>query len=160
MIAKHVSRIVAVFFAAVVALVFQQIATSMSEQGIASGGPYDNAAAYPRAVAVSIAALVLLQLVIERFTGAHEPDPVPSDALRRACGLLIVFALYLGVLSRLGYHLTTTPLVLAIMWICGGRNIGKLLPAALLIAFVFAFVFEKFLNVVLPGGMFGLNIPW
>ena len=160
MITKYVSFVVAAFFAIIVALVFQQVATSMTEQGIASGGPYDNAAAYPRAIAIIIAGLVLVQLLVDRFTGAHRPEELPADALRRGAGLLIVFALYLGVLSWLGYHLTTTPMVFAIMWICGGRNIVRLLVAALLMSFAFAFTFEKFLNVVLPGGIFRLNIPW
>ncbi len=160
MITKYLSWLIALFFAIIIALVFQQIATSMTEQGIASGGPYDNAAAYPRAVAIIIGVLITLQLVIERITSAHQPEPLAPDAMRRAIGLLAVFAVYLGLLGWLGYHLTTTPMVFAIMWIGGGRNIGKLLIAALLMSFVFAFIFENFLNVVLPGGVFRLNIPW
>ena len=35
------------FLLAVVVTVFWQIGTDLKEQGIASGGPYDNAAAYP-----------------------------------------------------------------------------------------------------------------
>ena len=42
---KHVELCVIIFFAFVIAVVFQQIFTSLAEQGIATGGPYDNAAA-------------------------------------------------------------------------------------------------------------------
>ena len=71
MITRYLSWLVALFFAVIIALVFQQIATSMTEQGIASGGPYDNAASYPRAIAIIIGVLIALQLVSERITGAH-----------------------------------------------------------------------------------------
>lgn len=160
MMARNLKWLVVLFFAIIVALVFQQIHTSMTEQGIASGGPYDNAAAYPRAIAVIIAVLLLLQTGIEGLRGAAEPVALEADALRRAVGLLLVFSLYLMLLGWLGYHLTTTPMVFAIMWLCGGRQIVRMVTAALSMSFVFAFIFEKFLNVVLPGGVFRLNIPW
>ena len=38
------------FFVAVIIAVLWQIETNFKEQGIASGGPYDNAASFPRAV--------------------------------------------------------------------------------------------------------------
>jgi len=156
---KHLNWLVAAFFAIVVAIVFQQISTSMTEQGIASGGPYDNAASYPRAVAIVIIILIALQLVADQFMS--EPAS-KSDAaeIKRPLALLLIFALYLGVLNWLGYHLTTSPMVFAIMLVCGARQFGKLIMAALAMSFGFAFIFEKFLNVVLPGGIFGLNIPW
>lgn len=161
--ARNLSLLVVAFFAVIVVIVFQQIATSMTEQGIASGGPYNNGAAYPRAVSIVIIVLVLGQTLMDRFgnSPAGEADePVVFSDLHRPALLLLVFAIYLGLLKTLGYHLTTAPLVLAIMWICGARNIGKLLSVALVMAFSFAFVFENFLSVVLPGGVFRLNIPW
>ena len=155
----HVNWLVAVFFAIVIAIVFQQISTSMTEQGIASGGPYDNAASYPRAVAILISVLVVLQLIVDRFATAPVTEPNTTN-MKRPIALLLIFAIYLGVLNWLGYHLTTSPMVFAIMLVCGARQIGRLIVAALAMSFGFAFIFEKFLNVVLPGGMFGLNIPW
>ncbi|MGI9435573.1 MAG: tripartite tricarboxylate transporter TctB family protein, partial [Geminicoccaceae bacterium] len=56
---KHAEWLVALFFLGVIAIVFYEIATAMTEQGIASGGPYDNAAAYPRAVAIAIGILIV-----------------------------------------------------------------------------------------------------
>lgn len=156
---RHLSWLVAAFFAIVVAIVFQQISTSMTEQGIASGGPYDNAASYPRAVAIVIGVLIVLQLVADQFASQPASKSEAAD-MKRPLALLLIFALYLGVLNWLGYHLTTTPMVFAIMLVCGARQIGRLVIAALAMSFGFAFVFEKFLNVVLPGGIFGLNIPW
>ena len=155
----HVNWLVAAFFVVVIAIVFQQISTSMTEQGIASGGPYDNAASYPRAVAIVISVLVVLQLIVDRFATAPITEPNTAN-MKRPIALLLIFAIYLGVLNWLGYHLTTSPMVFAIMLVCGARQIGRLIVAALAMSFGFAFIFEKFLNVVLPGGMFGLNIPW
>ncbi len=160
MTSRTLTLMVTVFFVIIVAIVFQQIHTSMQEQGIASGGPYDNAAAYPRAVALAIAVLVIVQILIEFGTGQRERIVVDPHGFKRAVGLLAVFAIYLGCLGWLGYHLTTTPMVFSIMIICGARQFGKMLLAALIMSFGFAFIFEKFLNVVLPGGVLSLNIPW
>ena len=40
------------------------------------------------------------------------------------------------------------------------RKGGLMILAALAMSFCFAFLFEFFLKIVLPGGVFGLNIPW
>ena len=74
--------------------------------------------------------------------------------------MLIVFAVYLMVLTTIGYHLATAPMIFAIMWICGMRNGLKLVLVSVAIATGFAFVFEVFLNVVLPLGIWDIFIPW
>ena len=61
---RHAEYLVVLFFIGVFAVVFQQIATSMAEQGIASGSPYDNAAAYPKAVTLFMAPLLLIGIVV------------------------------------------------------------------------------------------------
>lgn len=160
---KQISWLVTVFLAIIVAVVFRQIHTSMTEQGIASGGPYDNGAAYPRAVAIVIGLLVFAQFLIDNLRtspGAARGSATDISTLRRPALLLVLFAIYLGALNTLGYHLTTTPMIFAVMWLCGARQFWRLLAAALAMSFVFAYIFENFLNVVLPGGIFRLNIPW
>ncbi|MFK7891117.1 MAG: tripartite tricarboxylate transporter TctB family protein [Granulosicoccus sp.] len=170
--------LVVLFFAVVIGVVFQQVYTSMTEQGIASGGPYDNAAAYPRAVAIIIGVLVVLHTIASLITGRSQaggqltdrPDHKTSGfnttdqqhpgRYVRPTMLLLIFALYLGVLPRLGYHLCTTPMLMGIMLLCGVRKPLVLIGSSLGIAFVLAFVFEKFLKIVLPGGVFALNILW
>ncbi|MDA8747702.1 tripartite tricarboxylate transporter TctB family protein [Litoreibacter sp.] len=161
--AKSLQALVYGFLTVIIAIVFQQIYTSMTEQGIASGGPYNNGAAYPRAIAIAIVLLMVGQFFVDLFAAEAPPGEaasVTASDLRRPVLLLIAFAIYLALLKTLGYHLTTTPLVLLIMLICSARNIVKLALAALAMSFVFAFIFEKFLNVVLPGGIFNLNIAW
>lgn len=159
---KHLNWIVALFLIAVVVLVFQQISTSMTEQGIATGGPYDNGATYPRAVAIVIAALVVLQICLSALAknDTQEFQTTSLVQLVRPAGVLLVFTIYVSLLTTLGYHLTTTPMIFLVMSLCGAKNYLKLLAVALVMAFAFAYIFENILNVVLPGGIFALNIPW
>ena len=160
---RHLTWLSILFFAAVIAVVFQQIHTSMTEQGIASGGPYDNAAAYPRAVAVIIGVLLLLQLAASWLwadKGSRTEEGIALSSLGRPLAMLAVFGVYLGVLGWLGYHLATPPMIVAIMYVAGMRKAGLMVLAALAMSLCFAFLFEFFLKIVLPGGVFGLNIPW
>lgn len=154
-------------FLAVIVIVFWQIGTDLEEQGIASGGPYDNAASYPRMIVVFMGVLVFLQLVVEFIKNSGtaqsetpEAENIQPSDLRRAGLMLLVFAIYLMVLTTIGYHLATAPMIFAIMWICGMRNVLKLAIASIAIATGFAFVFEVFLNVVLPLGIWNIFIPW
>ena len=150
------------FLFAVIVIVFWQIQTDFNQQGIASGGPYDNAASYPRTIAVSIGILLALQLAVTWFSGRSvaQPDEPGRPDLARAGMMLVVFAIYLATLTTAGYHLATAPMIAAIMWLCGMRNILKLAVTAIAIATGFAFVFEVFLNVVLPLGIWDIFIPW
>jgi len=63
-------------------------------------------------------------------------------------------------LGHLGYHLTTPLMIIAIMLLCGMRNLLATVGSSVGISLTLAFLFERFLNVVLPGGIYRLNIPW
>ncbi|MHA1567557.1 MAG: tripartite tricarboxylate transporter TctB family protein [Alphaproteobacteria bacterium] len=159
---KHAEWLVVLFFVGVVAVVFQQIHTSMAEQGIASGSPYDNAAAFPRAVAILIGMLVVALLVSRRLIGRPADGAVGFSftELRRPVLLLVVFGVYLATLKILGYHLATPAMIMAVMVLCGVRKPIELALVGVGISLVLAFFFEGFLNIVLPGGLFRLNISW
>lgn len=147
--------------AGLVALVFQQIATSMTEQGIASGSPYDNAAAYPRAVAILIAILIGVQAVMILLRGApQEDDPATAPDGRRAALFILIFAAYLVGLSLLGYHIATVLMIALVMFAGGMRNPFALALFPICLALAVAYFFEAQLKIVLPGGVFGLVIPW
>ncbi|MGI9416236.1 MAG: tripartite tricarboxylate transporter TctB family protein [Geminicoccaceae bacterium] len=156
---RHAEWLVALFFSIVIAIVFYEIATSMTEQGIASGGPYDNAAAYPRAVAIVIGIFVVLALTIDRAS-ASDGGALAARDLRRPALLLLIFAIYLWALSYLGYHLATTPMLMAVMVLGGARSPVEIIAASAGVAFALAWFFEAFLKIVLPGGIFSLNIAW
>ena len=91
---------------------------------------------------------------------AGADEVIVLSSLRRPLAMLAVFALYLGVLGWLGYHLTTPPMIVAIMSVAGMRNAVLMIGSGLAMSICFAFLFEFFLRIVLPGGVFGLNIPW
>ena len=148
------------FFAALGALVFQQIATSMTEQGIASGGPYDNAASYPRGVAILMFVLLAVQLGRNNFIPTEYDVSSENSGLHRAIGLIVIFSVYLICLDWFGYYLSTPTLAAAVMWLCGARKIIQIVVAAMGMALTLALIFEHLLNVVLPGGLFGVHIPW
>ena len=158
---RHANWLVVVFFIGVVAVVFQQILTSMTEQGITSGGPYDDAAAYPQTIAILIAVMVALQVGIQRFRRAADTSPAGYTlaALRRPAALLLIFAVYLFLLGNLGYQLATPLMIIAVMVLSGVRRPLELAVAGVAISVILAFFFEVFLNIVLPGGVFDLHIP-
>ncbi len=159
----HLIWLAIAFFAIVIAVVFQQIHTNMAEQGIASGGPYDNAAAYPRAIAIVIGVLLLVQLALTLLSqdrGEEADDVIALSSLTRPMAMLAIFACYLGVLNWLGYHLATPPMIFAVMYVAGMRRWLVMIVAAIALSIGFAFLFEFFLKIVLPGGVFRLNIPW
>lgn len=159
---NHAEWLVILFFVGLIAIVFQQIYTSMTEQGIASGSPYNNAAAYPRAVALLIGALLLCMMVISKIA-SKSGEAVPSletSSLKRPAILLLVFAAYLVGLGTLGYHLTTPLLVMAILVLSGVRKKWEIVLFGFGLSLFLAFMFEVFLKIVLPGGIFALNIHW
>ena len=155
--------LILVFFMALVGVVFQQIGTDLQEQGIASGDAFHNAAFYPRVVAlmmIGVAFIRAVALAVEVRKAQPDLPQVKAGELFRPLQLLLLFGLYLSLLDVLGYHLLTAPFIAVVMVIAGDR---KLLPTAafsLAVAFLVAFLFEKYLKVVLPGGVFSLNIPW
>lgn len=161
---KHAEWLVVVLIVAVIALVFQQAATSMASQGIASGGPYNNAAAYPKMIAVGLALMIAAQVVTQavraRKPAGESGTQVPLRELWRPGAFVGIYAIYLGSLGVLGYHIAT-PLMLAALMLLGGirRPLAILLPVAM-ISVGFAYVFEAWLKIVLPGGFLHLNIVW
>ncbi|WP_238368668.1 tripartite tricarboxylate transporter TctB family protein [Mesobacterium pallidum] len=160
---RQVEWLVIALLVGLVALVFQQAATDMAAQGIAPGGPYDNAAAYPKTVAVVLGLLIAAQAAVQLFGAAPPQDEdggVPLRKLVRPAALIFIFGLYLGTLPLLGYHVATPLMLGALMVLCGLRRPLAIALPALLVSFGAAYVFEAWLKIVLPGGLFHLNMVW
>lgn len=159
----HAEWILIAFFMSLAGTVFQQINTDLVEQGIASGDAFHNAAFYPQTVAVLILSTVFARAVLltieMRKSDAELPATEVSQLLRPA-QILILFGLYLFLVGSLGYHLATAPFIAMVMIICGDRKPVPTLLFSLAVAFLIAFLFEKYLKIVLPGGIFSMNIPW
>ena len=159
----HAEWLALAFFMILVGVVFHQAGTDLVEQGIAGGDAFHNAAFYPRAVAVLIAGAVIVRMVtltaeIRNAPGAAAARQI-SDLLRPAL-LVLLFGLYVYLLGVLGYHLVTAPFIALIMILCDDRKPVQTVTFSLAVAFLIAFLFEKYLKIVLPGGVFSLNIPW
>jgi len=110
--------VVLIFFVAVVALVFQQISTSMVEQNIASGGPYSNSASYPRAVAVLILIFLPLAFLTSRWekTGAEAmTENLTRETLKQPLSVAVIFVVFLQSLPVLGYHLAAPEMLIGLM---------------------------------------------
>ncbi len=157
----HAELAIAALFAAVVALVFQQTRGNMVEQGIASGGPYSNAASYPEALALLIAAVLIVTLAPRLWAArGHTPSGTPLTELSRPAAMLLAFACYLWALGAAGY-LAATPFFMAlIMYLAGVRSPVQLIVVPLAVTLALSAVFGGLLDVVLPRGQFGLAIPW
>ena len=160
---NHVEWFSLVFFMVLVGIVFQQVNTDLVEQGIAGGDAFHNAAFYPQAVALLILGAVFVrtfQLTIEIKNSDTGTSAKKVSELFRPLQLIILFSLYLFLLGILGYHLTTTPFIALVILVCGDRKPFQTVLFSLVAAFLIAFLFEKYLKIVLPGGVFSLNIPW
>lgn len=146
------------FFASIPALIFWQSATSLAEQGAASGGPLDNAAFYPRVIASLMSFIVAVQgirLVLGRVS--HYSPFLREGGTPLALSFTAVFVIYLIVLPYSGFHLATPPLCIGMMWAMGVRPVPSLF-LGLVLWLCASFVFEGLLNVVLPVGIFNLTI--
>jgi len=146
------------FFASIPALIFWQSATSLAEQGAASGGPLDNAAFYPRVIASLMSVVVVVQvirLVLGRVS--HHSPFAREGGTVLALSFTAVFVIYLGALPYSGFHLATPPLCIGMMWAMGVRPVPAFI-GGLVLWLGASFVFEGLLNVVLPVGIFNLTI--
>ena len=160
---NHVEWLSLVFFLSLVAIVFQQINTDLVKQGIAGGDPFHNAAFYPRSVALLIIGAVLIRtvtLTLEIRREELENQSRQVSELVRPVQLVCLFGAYLFLLDVIGYHLTTTPFIAMVMIICGDKKPLQTALFSISCAFLIAFLFEKYLNIVLPVGIFSINIPW
>lgn len=153
---------------AVVALVFQQIATSLTEQGAASGDALMNAALFPRWVAIAIGGLgvivavqMLLRGVPERQAAPEQDIPEPRARLRaQELAIIALTLLYLLLLEPVGFHLTTFAIMAAMFAVLDARPLWKAVAASALLTALSSFVFEGLLKVVLPVGFAELTPPY
>lgn len=147
-----------ILIGAVPLLIFWQNATSLSDQGVASGGPMSNAAAYPSIIAWILLALSLinaLRIVAGQISQRSPLDPTATTRLALiATGLFVVYLLCLG---WLGYYLTT-PVLLAALFAMLGLSPLAAIAGAIAATLIVAAVFEGLLNVVLPLGIFSFTL--
>ena len=156
---KRLDVVLAFLFLIPVALVFQQSFTSLSEQGVAAGDALNNAAMFPKILAVLLGALAILQATFALRRPPVDETTKFTVKLRNSLTVMLFLVVYLLILPVLGYHIMTPVLCLAILLLLGLR----LFPAVIVgvaMSLVVALFFESALNVILPVGIFGLALPF
>jgi putative tricarboxylic transport membrane protein len=145
-------------FAAIPATIFWQSATSLAEQGAASGGPMENAALFPRIVA-SIMVVLVAVLALRLFLGrVQQKSPLEAaEGTRLALVATGFFTVYLVVLPYAGFHLATPVLCFLLFWLLGIGPIAAI-AGGIGLSLATAFVFEGLLNVVLPVGVLNITL--
>lgn len=144
--------------AGVIIVVFYDINTSMVEQGIAKGDAYQNAAAYPKTIAILLAICIGLVFWGNNLGSKfHEVEELVFDL--KHCQLLIVVCIYLYTLDFLGYHLLTPALLFLTSLIYGENKWRPTVIYSIVVSLLIAFIFEELLNVVLPVGIFEIALP-
>ena len=163
--------VVAILFCGMAAVAFWQLATSFVAQDANSGGPFDNAAMFPRLVAwrlLLLSGIEITRLLIRWHRGGATDGagqggllrPGPEDeSLRvltyRALACSGVFMVYLIALTPIGYIASTPVLIAAMAMILGARFWVAILVAVTATTAI-GIVFATILNVVLPVGRLGL----
>lgn len=151
----------ALVLAAVCGLVFYEAATTLTEQGYASGTPISNAALYPRLLAGLLLVLLAAQVVSDiRARGqaaGNEPAAAPDRAGQTVSAALSMIA-YVALLPVLGFLLATPLFVLALLLMLGDRNPVTLAGVTVAITAGCLGVFQGLFNVNLPRGLFGIAV--
>ena len=151
----------AVFLATICGLVLFEAATTLTEQGYASGTPISNAALYPRLLAGLLLFLLAMQVVADlRATGptahAEAQASLGGTGLVAFTGLAIVA--YVVLLPVLGFIVATPVLVLGLLLLLGDRRPATLVAVPLAMTAGCMAVFQGLFNVNLPRGLFGIGL--
>lgn len=89
-------------------------------------------------------------------TEASPPD-APTDwrVHGMAAGLLLVLAVYVWLLPRLGYVISIVAMVAAVAWLAGSRRWRTIAAMAVITGPLLWLVFDRVLQVRMPAGVFG-----
>ena len=150
--------IACLFFLTIPLVMLWQIETSLVEQGVASGGPMQNAAIFPRIVAwilLGLAGLNVLRVLFGKISHFSPLDRTDTTGL--ALVATVIFVIYLIALPILGYHIMTI-LMLAALFRLFGLSFIACAVGAIAASLGVAYVFEGLLNVVLPVGIFEIVV--
>lgn len=147
-----------IFFAAVPVTIFWQCATTLVEEGVASGGPMENAAFYPEIVA-SVMTFLLVWLAMSLLLGRlRRKSPFTAgEGTGRALAATALFIGYLAVLPYAGFHLAT-PVLCFLLFRLLSLSMIPAVAGGIGLSLATAFVFQGLLHVVLPVGVLGITV--
>lgn len=145
-------------FLALPLVIFWQTATSLEEQGVASGGPMQNSALFPRMIAWLLLGLTAINGF--RLLAGRVAQPSffePTQTTRLALIVTAYFIVYLLGLPYLGYHILT-PILMTILLRLFGLMRRLSIFGGFTLSLAVAAVFQGLLNVGLPVGIFKISI--
>lgn len=156
---KYLDVMMALIFLVPAIVVFQQSATSLTEQGVASGDVMNNAAMFPQLLAGLLGTLAIVQLVLTLRLPAKISEHKQPFMLGNSILVMIILAGYLLTLPILGYHIVTPILSFIILLLFKVKPVIAV-TVALLMSIVVALFFETALKVILPVGLFEIALPF
>jgi hypothetical protein len=110
---------------------------------------------YPRVV-LGLSAVLALLLVLFDLLGKGEPPPAGTANYPMVLLVFVVFGIYIGLMPGLGFRVSTLLFVAALQSLLerpkGAKGWLVVLATALLTTLVTYFLFERYLQVLLPRG--------
>lgn len=147
-----------ILLAAVPAFVFYDIGTRFAAEGVASGSAENNAAMYPRLVAIVMAGLIAVQLLRTVLGRPHSSQPLRlaiGDLVSkywRTTALFVLFLAYIWAFRWFGFVYSSLVFLALAQAILGRRNPLKIALYAGGVTAVIWLAFAQLLNLALPSG--------
>ena len=146
--------------------VLYEIATTFVELGIASGGGRNNAALFPRILALLLVGVSLLHLGNGLLRHRRRSDRVGASvhdagevraegSIGRQLVLLVAFFAYLVLIPIIGYIVLTPVALFTMFLVLGVRRVPLSLLISVATTFVVWFLFSELMNIPMPIGRFG-----
>jgi hypothetical protein len=144
--------------AAVPVYIFSDIATRFAAAGVNTGSAENNAAMYPRLIAILMTGLLVVQAVRTlRLPPEDNAGPALSVFIKKNARAIVVFFIFLAYLWAFRWFgfIYSTPVFLLLTQISlGYRSIIGLVAYPVGVTAGVFFVFAKILNLALPAGDF------
>lgn len=144
-------------FVAVIALVFQQSATDLADQGAASGDAFSNSALFPEIVAALMALACGVIAVNAWRAGPEDAGPAEGNMLRLLAGGLVVLG-YIAVFRWAGFYISTALAAGLLLLLFKARSPLAVVLFPIGVTLVIGYTFEILFQVVLPLGVFELTL--
>lgn len=143
---------------AIPVFVFYDIGTRFAAEGVNTGSAENNAAMYPRLVAILMAGLLAIQAVRTFLLPSDEgamPD-LPEFVRKHARAIVVffIFLAYLWAFRWIGFVYATPVFLFLTQIALGYRNIAGLIVYPIGVTAGVYFAFSKILNLALPAGDF------
>jgi hypothetical protein len=131
------------------------VAFALSFQFSSEPGTYKwGAASWPRAVVLLMAVTAIVHAAV-RYQEADRQATGGDDETRTllaSIGLFLIPLVYVWLLPRTGFYLTTPFFLIALLLYAGERRIGAIAATTAIIVFCIYLVFAKLFYVALPIG--------